>query len=271
MKKNLKKIALALVSAIFASTLFAQNVDIKQMVSAEYYDELMSNGRIIISSDGSKGFQLLPETYYTDKVREGEIQKEEKGHFPFMYEGLYYLDKDYVLETSNSSRTDFDIDDVAVIARSISKMEGMEYYSHRRDRYEVLYDECYTIREEDLEERRPERIADKNYGPADGQVIYCQTKDSSFGRNKYRISYYQHDNELFCQFVLMDKMGAGPFNALYPGKLKINLVIVDCEDSLLMYLCTDVDSKKFPGIGDIIVDSMTARMEAVYNWFLKQF
>ena len=53
--------------------------------------------------------------------------------------------------------------------------------------------------------------------------------------------------------------------------MKINLLVVDCGEDLLLYLCTDVDSKKFPGIAGMIVDSMTARMEAVYNWFLKQF
>ena len=271
MKKNLKKIALILVSAIFVGTLFAQQVvDVKEMVPPQYLDELISNGRVIVSSDGSKGFQLLPETYYTAQIRASEVEKEEKN-FPFIYEGLYYLNKDEILKTSNSSKTDITIDDVAVVVRSVSKMEGMEYYSNRRGRYEVLYDECYTIREEDLDVRRPERIPDQNFGPADGQVIYCQQKDSSFGRNKYKLSYHQHDNELFTQFVLMDNMGAGPFNALYPGKMKINLLVVDCGDNLLLYLCTDVDSKKFPGIAGMIVDSMTARMEAVYNWFLKQF
>ena len=69
----------------------------------------------------------------------------------------------------------------------------------------------------------------------------------------------------------MDNMGVGPFNALYPGRMKINLLVVDCGDDLLLYLCTDVDSKKFPGIEKTIKESMTARMEAVKNWFMKQF
>ena len=270
MKKNLKRLALIAISAVFSATLFAESIDIKGMVPSKYYDELMANGKVIVSSDGSKGFQLLPETYYTSQIRESEVEKEEKN-FPFIYEGLYYLNKKDILKASNSSKSDITIDDVAVVCRSVSKMEGMEYYSNRRKSYEVLYEEAYMIDEKDLEEKKPNPIPDQNYGPADGQVSYCHQKDSSFGRNKYKLSYHQKDNELFTQFVLMDKMGAGPFNALYPGKMKINLLVVDCGDDLLLYLCTDVDSKKFPGIANMIVDSMTARMEAVYNWFIKQF
>ena len=270
MKKNLKKIALLAFSAIFTVGLFAQDVDIKAMVPPKYYDKLMSEGKVLFSSDGSKGFQLLPNTYYTAQIRDSEVTKEDKN-FPFVYEGLYYLSKKDILKTSNSSKSTITIDDVARVCRSVSKMEGMEYYSHRRKDYEILYEEAYMIREEDLDKRKPEAIPDLNYGSADGQVSYCLQKDSSFGRNKYKLSYHQKDNELYTQFVLMDKMGAGPFNALYPGKMKINLLVVDCGDNLLLYLCTDVDSKKFPGIEGMIVDSMTARMEAVYNWFLKQF
>ena len=69
----------------------------------------------------------------------------------------------------------------------------------------------------------------------------------------------------------MDTMGVGPFNAIYPERLKIFLLVVDCGDDLLLYFCTDADAKKFPGIEDTIEDSMTARMEAVYSWFKKQF
>ena len=51
----------------------------------------------------------------------------------------------------------------------------------------------------------------------------------------------------------------------------INILVIDCDDDLLLYLCTDTDSVKFPGIKGQITNSMSARMEAVYKWFKTQF
>lgn len=265
-----KKIVLIFLSVVFSVTAFAQPNNAKDIVPSAYYDELMRDGYVLRSSDGSKGFMLLPNSYYSGKIKANAVDKEQ-GNFPFVYEGLYYVSKADILRKSNSYKKDITIDDVARVCRSVSKMKGMEYYSHRRGKNEVLYEEAYMISEDDIEARKPKAIPDQNTGNADGQISYCLQKDSSFGRNKYKLMYFQRGDELFTQFILMDKMGMGPFNALYPGKMKINLLVVDCGDDLLLYLCTDVDSKKFPGIKDMIKDSMTARMDAVYKWFLEQF
>ena len=66
-------------------------------------------------------------------------------------------------------------------------------------------------------------------------------------------------------------MGIGPFKAIYPEKMKINILVIDCGEDLLLYMNTDLDSVKFPGIKGQITDSMSARMNAVYNWFITQF
>ena len=272
MNKNIftKKFALIIFSVIFAVSAFAQTKNVKDLVPAKYYDELIRDGYVLRSSNGSNGFLLLPNSSYSGKLKASSVEKE-KGNFPFVYEGLYFISKNDILNESHSSKTSITIDDVAKVCRSVSKMEGMEYYSHSRKRNEVLYEEAYMISEDDLDARKPKAIPDQNTGNANGQVSYCLQKDSSFGRNKYKLMYFQNNDELFTQFILMDKMGIGPFNALYPEKMKINLLVVDCGDDLLLYLCTDVDAKKFPGIEGMIKDSMTARMEAVYNWFRKQF
>lgn len=272
MKKNVlsKKIALIIFGAILSVSAFAQSAAIKNLIPAEYYDELMENGRVLIFKDeaDANGFTLLPKSVYAEKIKDGLVEKLEKN-YSFMCEGLYYLKKADILKTSNSSATNITIDDVARVYRSVSDMEGMTYYSNSRNKEMVLYENAYMI--ENVEDKKPTIIPDMNEGNADGQVSYCLLDDASFGKNKYMLSYFQSPKELFAQFTLMDKMGKGPFNALYPGKLKINTLVIDCGDDLLMYSCTDLDSVKLPGIKNMIVDSMTARMEAIYNWFLKQF
>ena len=115
------------------------------------------------------------------------------------------------------------------------------------------------------------RIEDQNTGNADGQVSYCLQDDNSFGINTYRLSYRQNEDTLWCNHYIMDKMGVGPFKAIYKGKMIINILVVDCGEDILLYLNTDVDSIKYPGIKGQIADSMFARMNAVQVWFKTQF
>ena len=48
------------------------------------------------------------------------------------------------------------IDDISSMARSFSSMEGIQYYSNSKDKYEVLYPECYTVSGEDGKKKIPD-------------------------------------------------------------------------------------------------------------------
>ena len=234
---------------LFGSLCFAgENAKVKELVSAQYYDKLISKGTVSEYRDnGAKGFKLLPKSIYASKINESQIEKEEKN-YPYTYEGLYILSKKDLLAKGKSGKSTITIDDVSVVVRSVSKMQGMTYYSSTKN-----------------------KIEDQNTGNADGQVSYCLQDDNSFGVNTYKLSYFQKDDSLLCRFEILDKMGLGPFNAIYPGKMVINILVTDCGDDLLLYLNTDLDSIKFPGIKGQITDSMSSRMDAVYKWFITQF
>ena len=116
-----------------------------------------------------------------------------------------------------------------------------------------------------------EKISDKNTGNADGQVLFCYQEDASFGVCRYKVEYKQNQDTLFALFSNIDTLGIGPFKAIFPGKMKINTIVIDCGDSILLYLGTDADSKKLPGIKGQLEDSFSSRMDAIYKWFLTQF
>ena len=267
--KLIKKMSLILLaSAAFAGNCFAaENARVKELVGSKYYDALVKKGVVSeYRDDGSKGFRLLPETAYSSKINESQIQKDEKN-YPYTYEGLYLLSKKDLLAKSGSSKNTITIDDVSVVVRSVSKMQGMTYYSTTKKKECVLYETTYMIA--GPEDKTP--VADKNTGNADGQISYCIQDDNSFGVNTYKLSYHQSEDSLYCNFCILDKMGIGPFKAIYPEKMKINILVIDCGEDLLLYMNTDLDSVKFPGIKGQITDSMSARMNAVYNWFITQF
>lgn len=247
--------------------LAGENEKIKSIVGAQYYDNLVKNG--IVSEyhdDGSQEFRLLPKSIYAQNIIDSMVKKDPKN-YPYTFEGLYILNKKDLLANGTSGKNSISIDDVAVIVRSVSKMQGMTYYSSTKKKECVLYEKAYMIKGAGDKTK----IADQNTGNADGQISYCLQDDNSFGINTYRLSYFQKDDSLLARFVILDKMGLGPFNAIYPEKMIINILVTDCGDSLLLYLNTDLDSIKFPGIKAQITDSMSARMDAVYKWFIKQF
>lgn len=270
MRINLmKKMGLMLFAgAVFAGTAFAgENDKVKGMVSTQLYEQLVKEGSIAdYRYDGSEEFKLLPKTVYSEGLFRTMIKKE-PGNFPYTYEGLHLIKKADLLKQGNSGKTSITIDDVSKVVRSLSTMEGLKYYSTTRNKEMVLFKKCYMI----AGAGDKTKVPDQNTGNADGQISYCLQDDSSFGENTYRLTYHQNEDSLWCNFTILDKMGIGPFRPIHPGKMIINILVVDCGDDILLYLCTDTDSVKLPGIKGQITKSMLARMNAVYEWFKTQF
>ncbi len=265
----LKKMSLALFAgAVFAGNAFAaENAKVKSLVNSQYYNTLIKSGIVADYRDnGSDKLLLIPESVYSEKIKSNMIAKTPKN-YPYTYEGLYLLNKKDLLAKGSSGKTTINIDDVSKVVRSVSKMQGMKYFSTTKKKECVLYEKAYMI----AGPGNTTKIADQNTGNADGQISYCLQDDNSFGVNTYKLSYYQKEDTLLCRFEILDKMGIGPFNAIYPGKMVINILVIDCGEDLLLYLNTDLDSIKFPGIKGQITDSMSSRMDAVYKWFITQF
>lgn len=265
--KLFKKAVISFFMVSVAASLFGQNDQVKKLVSAQYYDQLIKTGRVeVIHKEGVDKLQLLPDSSYTAKVSENRVKKDPKD-YPFVFEGLYYATKDELRKASNSSDADINIDDVSRVMRSISKMQGMTYYSNTRKKNMTLYKKAYTTSGLNSETAVP----DKTDGSADGKVIYCLQDDASFGYMKYKLNYHQNKKELYAVFTNTNSIGMGPITGIDEGNMKINVLVIDCGDSLLLYLSTDCSCNKVPGIKALVSDSMIARMNAVHDWFFKQF
>jgi len=263
--KKIKLSAFIFLQATLISSAFAENLEVKKYIKGQNYDDLITNRVITLTrSDNSEDFKLIPESSYSHIIKNSAVDKEEKN-VPFTYESLYLLDKKELLDKSNSSDENIDIEDIARVCRSVSKMEGIKFPSKVKET--ILYKKCFTI----ADETSSEAIPDKNSGNADGQISYCLQDDATYGVNRYKLSYNQAKNIFLAQFSLVDIMGIGPFNAIYPGDMVINLLVIDCADDLLLFLATDLESKKYPGIKKMLTDSISERMEAVYSWFITQF
>ncbi len=265
--KKFKKAGLALIFASFFSVCFAQSGKIEDYLSAERIAELKKNGSIsLIHPKGDNSITMVPKCQYESQIKGSLIKKDEKG-VPFTAEFLYLIPKSELLK--GSSRTSITNDDISVVFRSINKMEGMKYHFAEKKNGDILYKKAYTIAGRNSDEK----IADQTSGSADGKVLYCYQHDHTYGDTKYILHYYQNESMLYATFLNTIPMSYMGVKAVMDECLQLNVLSIDCGDSLLLYLSTDVDAKNVPlfNVRKQIEESMVDRMDAIYRWFMVQF
>ena len=234
------------------TSLSAQNTTVKEIINEKYYSEVLKSKKIISTSfDEKPQLNLLPKSEKSNLIKNRLIKKEPKNIF-YTYETLYFIPKEITVQKAGE------------LARSISKMEGIKYYSTTKKKDLVLYKNAFTVENASSKIK----IADKISGSSDGKTIYALLDDNSFGQTHYKISYSQSEQELLASFINSDDIGIGPIRAIMPEKLIINLLVIPCKEGIVVYLCADLESKKLPGIKAQITDSISSRIDAISKWFI---
>lgn len=241
---------------------------LSEIISEPYLSQLKKDKQIrFIHTEEERDFKLAPNTYYSQIAKNNVVVKD-KGNLGFVTESLFLLDKKELAKNSkDGEKADTSLDAVARILRSISKMQGMKYYSRSDKKWNTLYSQAYMFKDPDNDEP----IADQNTGNADGQVSYCFQKDHTFGPCKYKLMYFQSKYEVAAKFQSISYMMFGPIRAVKPGQFKMNIVVMDCGDQYLLYMTTDADGTRIGFMVDRLNDSFNARIDAIYKWFFEQF
>lgn len=265
MKKAIKLINILFFSFLSMNFCFAESY--KDFVSENVLTELEENGfKRIIHKDGSRELVLLPKMNYSETLLQNRVSEDNKK-FTFISESLYLIDKSEILEKSNLLQETVTIEDASRVVRSISKMEGMKYYSLHRKEESVLYNKSYMI--DNLENQN--KIEDQNTGNADGQVSYVLQDDHSFGECRYELRYFQNDKSIYAIFKNIDSMGMGIFKVIDPDDMRINIIVTDIGGKFLLYLETETNCPNNNLIKNKLEDSLIARVDAIYKWFVKSF
>jgi len=199
-------------------------------------------------------FDLIPDCEYKEKILNDRVPK---TNIPFVGEQLYKVEK----------LGDFDIKEAAKYFTSVSEMKGMEYYSTTRRKYTELYKSAGFVKSPE----EPEFVEDYRLSDSNGKTYYALLDDKSFGKNIYRLDYCQNENSLYVRLSNADALGIGPVKAVQPYNMVMNILLVDEGDKLEIYLGTDVNMKKVPGMKKQISDSLVSRMDAIYKWLLEKF
>lgn len=258
--KRIRRIACAIIAGICCTTVsFAHKAE--DLVDAQTLSVLRQDGMVSKKyyKAGKVNLRYVPKTALSKKAGSFWTSSEDPA---FIVENLYLMPKD---KLGDSSRTN--IDYASKVIRSVSKMEGMEYYSHSDRKMKVLYKSAYCIKGPDDRTKVPDNTA----GSADGKVLYCMQDDASFGKTNYRLEYFQNESEVSAGFTNCTPVYLGPIKAIENGKLKISMVIIDCGNEMMVYLLTQAKFPALKVLEDTMNDSFSSRLDAVYNWFIRQF
>lgn len=248
---------------------FSLGVIHAQSVSSELLEKVKSSGELqnVFLNDDEVKLTLKPNTELSS-LAVTHWDNPEKPRLTT--EKLFYLDKKSLASADSApsvgSTSDFTIEKVSKIIRSISTMKGTDYYSNRHKKWETLYHDAYLVKSP----TEKTKIPDDTAGSADGKTLYCMQDDNSFGKCYYELSYKQRENEVSVCFDNFEPLKFGFITAAKAHNVKINLVVVDEGEYFLVYLMVQAYYPRIAMLEDKMIDSFNARVDSIYRWFVAQ-
>jgi len=259
----MKRFCAVLVCACIAGTVFATDIQdfLSRQLPPAAVSGLIAQGTVQNTVYRKKG--EIPSLVPASTLAREAVAFWKGDEAPFFIETLYLYKKNPLKQGAPG----IDTDRISVILRSLSKLEGLEYYSPSRKKMRTLYEKSYIIESVDSKKRLPDPLA----GSADGVTAMVLQKDLTFGEYAYRYSWRQTVDSVAFFSVNIDAMSYSFLKLIQPEKLRVSLIVQDLGYWLLVYNLTKADFTAIPGIEGKITSSFSARAEAVYKWFITEY
>ncbi|WP_428770358.1 DUF6675 family protein [Treponema sp. HNW] len=256
--------------------------ELKELFSESVAEELLKTGRIQRSFYGESNvkLELCPAT---DLCRSAASAWDKQNEPVFIVESLYLLKKTSDIPKSASqdemqngtervpriiiSRAAGEIGKISSVLRNLSTMQGIQYYSNSRKRWETLYTEVYTVNNPDERTRIPDP-ADKK---ADGLVSYVYQKDRSLSGCVYKFQYFEQAAQTSFRAENTEKIVYKGFNIVKPEAMLLCLNAVETEEHIVFYITVRADAAKIPLVSERLAKSYGSRADAIYNWCVSKY
>lgn len=228
-------------------------------LSDDDLETLREQGKISTFTPDGYRVDLGPHAW---TVREVERSLEELDP-AFSLESVYLIPIQE--EIRNAERPELFIYNVL---RSISTMEGIEYYSHTRERWRTLFHESRVINNPDDREEIPDPMVSSIPGMDE---IHAFQHDSSFGRNTYLVTYRYGDGAYYLRLMNLSPVRyLGIIPVVSREDMHVYVSVIPTDEGLVFYGHAAVDVLTTLGMEDRLRRSFENRVEAIFSWFQNQ-
>lgn len=257
---------------VFSSLLFAQSSDttLKLQLSKYLPEDAVT---ALIANQDEKGAAKLSKVLYNEKLMTTTLIPKSKlveevfstwNHKKtvFMVETLYLYKKPEQKQSSNDSQI------ISDIVHSVSRLEGIEYYSSSRKKMRTLYEKSFAV-EKDSTSKRTKYSKVPDDLTAKEQLVL--QKDLTFGEYIYKYSYFKDSAAVGFVCENTEKLKYGIITLVSPYNMNVAFSVLDLGDYLLAYANTRANIARFLGIEKKLKNSFSTRADAIYNWFISEY
>jgi len=150
---------------------------------------------------------------------------------------------------------------------ALSTLKGLEYYSKSRDRMRILYEATSVIDGPAAKKNIPDPV----YGTPPAQVdLYARLKDSTFGDNIYKFTYYANESAFIVYQENLTTISYGIIPLVEKNKLRSVIAVFDCGPYLLVYAASLAKASMVPGMKQRAGESINNKAAAMLAWFFQK-
>jgi len=155
------------------------------------------------------------------------------------------------------------------ILRSVSTLQGLEYYSASRKKMRTLFEESWAVSDpSDSKTKISDPVV--NAIPA-MDTIYIYQKDKTFGKNFSRMEFRAGKKTFSSTIINITPMRyKGFIKVMDKENLQINFIIIPTAEGLLVYGAMGAETLNIKAFLDKAEDSFKNRVIALSSWYEKR-
>lgn len=154
------------------------------------------------------------------------------------------------------------------VLRSISTLQGVEYYSASRKKIRPLY--VYSSLIAGPDDQSPVRDSRLQLLPSAPETLFARQNDTTFGDNRYRITLAGGMDFITQHSTNLTRLSLGLVPVAGPGDVNVRLLVLSVDEGLLFYVASSARAAIVPGVRSTLETSFGNRAEAVYKWFSRE-
>lgn len=235
--------------------------DVAPFISTADLAAMAEEGQILRFHGDGVSPVLLPETLLTSEV----IRQIVHGDLNIGIEGLFFTPAESL--PAGYSNMDPDERNLVLynILRSVSTLQGLEYFSASRGEMRLLFEESWAVADADSKTPIPDPFLESI--PEEDTFIVHQ-KDKSFGSNKQEMTFRTRPGVFVLSIINLTPMRyKGLIRVVDSGNMQMHLIVMPVEEGLLIYGTMSARTRDVKAFMDRARNSFTNRVIALTDWY----